>query len=64
MKKPLRGIHFETLQEIKSAVNRWIKDTPKEFFEQGLRKLVERWKKCIELNGDYVEKLTNDLDDQ
>jgi len=64
MKKPLRGIHFETLQEIKSAVNRWIKGTPKEFFEQGLKKLVVRWEKCIVLNGDYVEKAHIDLNDK
>ncbi len=64
MKKPLRGIHFETLQEIKAALNRWIKDTSKEFFQQGLKKLVEHWKKCIELNGDYVEKRHIDLDEQ
>ena len=27
------------------------------FFSEGIKKLVQRWKKCIEKQGDYVEKL-------
>ena len=27
------------------------------FFHEGIKKLVQRWKKCIEKQGDYVEKL-------
>ena len=26
------------------------------FFPEGIKKLVQRWKKCIEKHGDYVEK--------
>ena len=26
------------------------------FFSEGIKKLVQRWKKCIEKQGDYVEK--------
>ena len=29
---------------------------PKSFFSAGIQKLVERYKKCIVLQGDYVEK--------
>ena len=28
----------------------------KHFFPEGIKKLVQRWKKCIEEQGDYVEK--------
>jgi hypothetical protein len=28
----------------------------KPFFLEGIRKLVDRWTKCIENEGDYVEK--------
>ena len=28
----------------------------KHFFSDGIKKLVLRWKKCIEKQGDYVEK--------
>ena len=26
------------------------------FFKDGFRKLVQRWRKCIEVRGDFVEK--------
>ena len=29
---------------------------PKSFFSAGIQKLVERYNKCIVLQGDYVEK--------
>ena len=29
----------------------------KHFFSDSIKKLVLRWKKCIEKQGDYVEKL-------
>jgi hypothetical protein len=29
----------------------------KTFFVEGISKLVDRWTKCIEKEGDYVEKL-------
>jgi hypothetical protein len=37
------------------AVHKWLRDQPKTF-EEGIRKLVDRWTKCIEKEGDYVEK--------
>jgi hypothetical protein len=27
-----------------------------DFYQQGFLKLVERWDKCINVGGDYVEK--------
>ena len=29
----------------------------KHFFPESIKKLVQRWKKCIEKRGDYAEKL-------
>jgi hypothetical protein len=40
------------------AVHKWLRDQPKTFFVEGIRKLVDRWTKCIEKEGDYVEKRT------
>jgi len=31
-------------------------EQPKSFFSAGIQKLVERYNKCIVLQGDYVEK--------
>jgi hypothetical protein len=39
------------------AVHKWLRDQPKTFFVEGIRKLVDRCTKCIEKEGDYVEKL-------
>ena len=42
---------------MKEAVHVWLAAQPKTFFfSEGIKKLVQRWKKCIEKQGDYVEK--------
>ena len=56
MKKPLRGKRFGTDNEVIEAVEQWFSDMPKEFFQSGIRECRERWQKCIEKAGDYVEK--------
>ena len=42
--------------EVMEAVQSWLKATPKSFFLEGIRKLVDRWVNCVEKQGDYVEK--------
>jgi hypothetical protein len=39
------------------AVHKWLRDQQKTFFVEEIHKLVDRWTKCIEKEGDYVEKL-------
>jgi hypothetical protein len=51
-----KGTHFTSDDEVKQAVTSWIKQRTPEFFIDGMRKLVFRWEKCIERQGDYVEK--------
>ena len=34
----------------------WRAAQPKTFFSEGIKKLVQRWKKCIEKHRDYVER--------
>jgi hypothetical protein len=38
-------------------VHKWLRDQPEIFFLEGIRKLVDRWTKCIEKEGDCVEKI-------
>jgi hypothetical protein len=38
------------------TVHKWLRDQLKIFFVEGIRKLVDRWTKCIKKEGDYVEK--------
>jgi hypothetical protein len=42
--------------EVKQAVTSLIKQRTPEFFIDGMHKLVLRWEKCIDRQGDYVEK--------
>ena len=56
LKKPLRGRRFQDRNEIENAVIEWCNEQPGEFFLEGIRALQSRWRKCIELKGDYVEK--------
>jgi hypothetical protein len=34
----------------------WMKEQSKEFFSDDFEKLFHHWKKCVENDGDYVEK--------
>ena len=56
LKRDLKGTHFTSDDEVKQAVMLWIKQRTPEFFIDGMRKLVLCWEKCIERQGDYVEK--------
>ena len=56
LKRDLKGTHFTSDDEVKQAVMSWIKQRTPELFIDGMRKLVLRWEKCIERQGDYVEK--------
>jgi hypothetical protein len=37
------------------TVREWILRQPQAFFEKGIRMLPERWKKCVDSGGEYVE---------
>jgi len=56
LKNALRGRRFSTEKEVREAVHKWLRDQPITFLE-GIHNLVDRWTKCIEKEGDYVEKL-------
>ena len=40
------------------AVKKWVSNTDTEFYRAGFRLWGERWDKCVQLNGDDVEKQT------
>ena len=56
LKRDLKGTHFIPYDEVQQAVTSWIKQRTPEFLTDGMRKLVLRWEKCIERQGDYAEK--------
>jgi len=56
LKKHLRGIHFTSDEEVQAATIKWFREQPEQFYSDGFQKLIERWRRCIERLGDYVEK--------
>ena len=57
MKEHLRGQKFADDDEVMEAVQSWLKATPKSFFLEGIRKLVDRWTKRVAKQGEYVQKI-------
>jgi histone-lysine N-methyltransferase SETMAR len=56
MKNALRGKRYANLAGLASAVSQWVKVTPADWFAEGIRKMPERWEKCVRLAGGYIEK--------
>jgi len=52
----LHGQRYETTEAIQKAVRQCLRMTGKEFYRRGIFKLPERWEKCVQRSGDYVEK--------
>jgi len=50
-----RGHRFAA-DEVKEAVHDWLRSQPQTFFSNSIKKLTDRWAKCIEKKGDYIEK--------
>ena len=51
----LKGCRYETIEEMKEAVTKFIDTLTQEDFHGSLQKLLERYNKCIASGGDYFE---------
>jgi hypothetical protein len=56
LKKFLPGQRFISDDDAKTAVWWWFRAQPAEFYNSDISKLVVRWEKCLNRDGDYVEK--------
>jgi GTP cyclohydrolase I len=56
VKDHLRGQRFETREAIQKAMRQCLRMAGTEFYRRGIFKLPERWEKCVQSSGDYVEK--------
>ncbi len=56
LKKELRGRHFDSDESLQVAVNEHFTSKNKNYFFEGLQKLIHRSNKCIDVRGDYIEK--------
>jgi hypothetical protein len=56
LKEALGGHRFQSDDGIEEFVSNWAVTHPPTFDEEGIQKLPTHWQKCVELQGDYVEK--------
>ncbi|GFO30326.1 transposase [Plakobranchus ocellatus] len=56
LKRYLKSHHYDNDEEVIAHVRRSCRGQLSEFFADGVRQLVKRWRLCVDLNGDYVEK--------
>ena len=56
LKSHLRGTRFRDDDELKTATEAWFEDQIDNFYFKGIDCLKEKWAKCIEVKGDYIEK--------
>jgi len=56
LKSDLRGRRFNSDDDVINAVEDFLEGCDKQWYKDGLMMLEKRWKKCIEVKGDYVEK--------
>jgi histone-lysine N-methyltransferase SETMAR len=47
---------FHINEELMAGVNNWLHNLAAPFFDEGLQKLVSRYDKCLNMDGNYVEK--------
>jgi hypothetical protein len=57
LKFPLKGWHFQTVEESQCAVTREFNNISKNAFLEGMRKLKEHANKCADQGGMYFEAL-------
>ena len=50
-----RGPRYETIEEMKEAVTKFIDTLTQDDFHGSFQKLLERYNKCIAAGGDYFE---------
>ena len=61
LNRDIRGCHFQSDEEVVTAVEGWVNGKDPDFFSSGLMALEHRWSKSIKLEGSYIEKDYVDL---
>ena len=56
LKRELSGKRFTTDSELKDAVLQFFSQRDEDFYRGGIMALVDRWDKCLNKFGSYVEK--------
>ena len=61
MKKHLRGKQFTNAEDLREEVESFLRDQSSDFFKNAFSELIQRWQKCVNVNGSYVEKWCLDM---
>ena len=56
LKNTLRGTRFEDGDSVSRAVRTWLHEQETSWYREGMHALVSRWRKAVDVDGDYVEK--------
>lgn len=48
--------YFTSDEEVKDFIEHWIRNQSPDFHANAIQKWIERMRKCIMVNGDYVKK--------
>jgi len=56
LKKHLRDHKFNSKENLKSEVNNFFFERNNTFFKIGFETMVDRWRKSVAVNGNYIEK--------
>ncbi|KAG8195681.1 hypothetical protein JTE90_003825 [Oedothorax gibbosus] len=56
LKKHLGGQRLQDDDEVKTVVMQWLTSQAADFYEEGIQKPVQRYDKCLNIGGNYVEK--------
>lgn len=56
LKRWLAGKRFESNEEVEFETDSYFGRLQSDYYLEGIKKLEDRWNRCILLNGDYVEK--------
>ncbi|PSN43139.1 hypothetical protein C0J52_17065, partial [Blattella germanica] len=56
LKEAIRGKRYDNDEQVLGDVRTWLRERPVEWYRAGIQALTKRWRKAIDLNGDYVEK--------
>jgi hypothetical protein len=52
LKNAIRGKKFEDDEEVISEVKRWLRQTPAEWYGEGIQAITSLWLKVIDSEGD------------
>jgi histone-lysine N-methyltransferase SETMAR len=56
VKDALCGCYFTDDNELKQSFRDVLQSRGREFYNIGVQRLTQRWQKCVETDGDFVEK--------